>query len=155
MSDEDLVKRLRERVALTSKPWATTPAMCAEAADAIERLTRERDEAREQLRLANIDCFNAEAESKEMRDVAVEMRDTATAFVFRAEAAERKVEKLREALVGLNAAIDNFWNDSSRPAIHTFSARGIEEWQIKSRAALAETEEVHLNRGDNEDFLSK
>lgn len=43
---DDLVKRLRDRVARTDKPWATTPAMCAEAADRIEELERELTEER-------------------------------------------------------------------------------------------------------------
>lgn len=34
----------------------------------VEVITKERDEAREQLRLANIDCFGAQAESNEARE---------------------------------------------------------------------------------------
>lgn len=34
----DLVKRLRQRVAMTDRPWATCPALCTEAADRIEQL---------------------------------------------------------------------------------------------------------------------
>ncbi len=52
-------------------------------------------------------------------------------------------EKLREALFGLNASIDDFWNDEQRPPLHQMrstSVEAISTWQAKARAALAETE---------------
>ena len=84
MTDDELVKRLRE-AERGAKKDSREEVLFVEAADAIEQLTRERDEA---LRRRIVYSPDAKALSD------------------RAEAAERKVEKLREALLKLITLID-------------------------------------------------
>lgn len=50
------------------------------AADEIERLRTERAAEREQLRLANIDCFNAEAERDALRELLRQTRSLTGRF---------------------------------------------------------------------------
>jgi len=118
MSDEDLVRRLRApdvngRVGIRD----------TEAADAIERLMRERDDCREDyLRESKIAAGYADA-------------------LFRAE---RKVEKLREALQDL---MDCHHHGDFRNGVTDASGTMDEgehlAWLVydRARAALAETEE--------------
>lgn len=114
MSDEDLVQQLRlEKRALT---WR--------AADAIERLTQECEKA-----------FTAMRVFERYRELEAQIAATTT----RAEAAERKVEKLREAL--------NFYARHSTYRTCTIYMSGAREKTNAerdcgeiARAALAETE---------------
>jgi len=122
MSDEELVRRLRAVEIDDDHDLWTNSHLFAEAAEAIERLTQERDDAKADHVRRHHDAIKQQV---------------------RAEAAERKVEKLREALedtdnvlrvcvyeVGLNEDADGF------SMAHSFSQSVMDH----NRAALAETE---------------
>jgi septal ring factor EnvC (AmiA/AmiB activator) len=57
----------------------------------------------------------------------------------------RRVAKLRDALLGLNTALDAFWNDKTRPAIPNIATvTAIEDWQRRGFDALSETGADHV-----------
>lgn len=124
MSDDDLVKRLRAQAAsrsgtadVMSDGSIVWHPLMIEAADAIERLTQERGEARgESLRWQN-GC---------------------NAALDRAEAAERKVEKLRAALYPFAAPSEHYYEDFADH--ETLRVQLPAGWVRRARAALAETE---------------
>ena len=103
MTDEELVKSLRDFD--ETRDFIPPPTIQLDAADAIERLMREKDDLRSTL-----------------TDKIVAMRGT----MERADAAERKVEKLREALKQVISYLE--YSDARE---HVLSA---------ACAALAETE---------------
>lgn len=109
MSDEELVKRL---VRFEGKTCVSSDDEVL-AADAIERLTRERDEAR----------AYAVKRADEAHGIEI-------ALHARADAAERKVEVLREAL-------DFYANEEVYKPDWRVRA---DDLTFKARAALAETE---------------
>lgn len=112
----DLVTRLRalnETYGLRSDPLGYCAGFCREAADAIEALVRERDEARTQVSLASDPAYLATVIDK------VGMVDAE--WKVRAESAAAEISRLRDALTEISSPTQTeklLW------------------WQIRARTAL-------------------
>lgn len=154
MSDEELVRRLRElyqksahNQSISNEEWEAI----VQATVTIERLTRERDEWKgtaehlldiEREWIAANESLAATAKLIEARaDAATDLVEMRTNdlhnAIARAEAAERKVEKLRKALKSLLDVFERCETGFTPHLEIRFAVRD------SARAALAETEDSH------------